>query len=390
MFSARTNWPRKPNRLTELVEEFRSNGRMFLDLTISNPTECGFTYPSREILSALGQPESLRYEPSPKGLPSAREAVASYYRQKGIDVNTSDIILTASTSEAYSMAFKLLCGPGDEVLVPIPSYPLFEFLTQLNDVVTRPYFVRYDGEWHIDMNSLRQSISSRTKAIVLVSPHNPTGMFLKKSDLAALSSIAAEFGLALVIDEVFADYGFGDDISRVSYTVDNAEVLTFTLNGISKLAGLPQMKLGWMVVSGPTQQKGEALARLEIIADTYLSVNTPVQVALPQLFRFAEEVRRSIRGRIMKNRTVLQQSLGSDSMCTLLNCEGGWYAVLRVPRTKSDEQWAFDLMQDVGVFVHPGYFYEFEEDNVLVISLLALPSTFRDGVNKLLDYVHNH
>jgi hypothetical protein len=307
-----------------------------------------------------------------------------------VDASTSDIILTAGTSEAYSMVFRLLCEPGDEVLIPVPSYPLFEFLTQLNDVAIRPYVIRYDGDWHIDMNSVRQSISSRTKAIVLVSPHNPTGMFLKKSELAALSGIAAQAGLALNVDEVFADYGFGDDVSRVSYTVDNAEALTFTLNGISKLAGLPQMKLGWMVVSGPTQQKGEALSRLEIIADTYLSVNTPVQVALPQLFQHGEEVRRSIRGRIMKNRTMLQQSLGSDSMCTLLNCEGGWYGILRVPRTNSDEQWAIHLLQDANVFVHPGYFYEFENDTVLVISLLTLPSTFRDGVSKLLDYVHNH
>ncbi len=390
MFSSRTNWPRHLNPLSSLADEFRRAGKKFSDLTISNPTACGIDYPVEEITSALAQPQSLHYEPDPKGMLSAREAVSSYYWGKGLEINPANIILTASTSEAYSMVFKLLCEPGDEVLVPVPSYPLFEFLAQLNDVVIRPYHLRYDGEWHIDMSSVEQSLSARTKAIVVVSPHNPTGMFLKKPELAALSTACIQYGLALVVDEVFTDYTFGDDGSNIVSTANNSDVLTFTLNGISKLAGLPQMKLGWMVVSGSTDQREEALSRLEIVADAYLSVNTPVQVALPKLFEIGAGIRSSIRDRTSANMGVLQQIISSDSKCSALHSEGGWYAILRVPQTRTGEEWALALLHDAGIFVHPGYFFEFQQDNVLVLSLLTPTGEFRDATAKLLDYVQAH
>lgn len=387
MFSSRTNWHRQPNRLTTLVENLRQAGRTFYDLTTSNPTDCGIEYPGAKILSAFSDAKALHYEPSPKGMLSARGAISSFYLSKSVNVDPESIILTASTSEAYSMVFKLLCEPGDEVLVPVPSYPLFEFLAQLNDVVIRPYHLRYDGEWHIDMATVAQSLTDRTKAIIIVHPHNPTGMFVKKFEVAALSTISEQHKLSLVVDEVFADYAFGEDHSRVLSTVSASNVLTFTMNGISKLAGLPQMKLGWIVVSGPAAKKNEAIARLEIIADTYLSVNTPVQVALPELLECGTTIRNSIRRRVSENLNVLRRLVSGDSRCTLLQSEGGWYAILQVPRIRTDEEWAMGLLQDEGVYTHPGYFFDFENNNVLVLSLLPELQLFEEGARRITDYV---
>ena len=390
MFSSRTNWSRQPNRLAELVNDFRRSGRDFIDLTVSNPTDCGIVYPADEIMAALARLPSLRYEPDPKGLSSARDAVSNYYWLKGVRVDAKDIILTASTSESYSMIFRLLCEPVDEILVPVPSYPLFEFLAQLNDVVIKPYQLRYDGEWHIDISSVEKAITKRTKGIIVVSPHNPTGTFLKKIELAEISTKCAASGISLLVDEVFADYGFNEDPGRVISTAGFPEVLTFTLNGISKLAGLPQMKLGWTVVSGPEDKRSEALSRLEIVADTFLSVNTPVQVALPQLLEIGTKVRAGIRNRVAGNRLTLEQLGGRYSPWTLLSSEGGWNAVIQVPRTKTGEEWALSLLADMAVYVHPGYFFEFQEDNVLVLSLLARPTEFREAATKLRDYIHEH
>jgi aspartate/methionine/tyrosine aminotransferase len=318
---------------------------------------------------------------------SAREAISSHYQSKSLNVDPESIILTAGTSEAYSMIFRVLCEPGDEALVPVPSYPLFEFLAQLNDVVIKPYHLRYDGEWHIDMATVVQSLTDRTKAIIVVNPHNPTGMFLKKSELALLSAISEQHKLSLIVDEVFADYAFSDGNTRVVSTANSSNILTFTLNGISKLAGLPQMKLGWIVVSGPAERKNEALARLEIIADTYLSVNTPVQVALPMLLECGTTIRDSIRRRTAENLKAIRQLVSGDSKCTLLQSEGGWYAILQVPRTRTDEEWAIGLLQDEGVYTHPGYFFDFENDNMLVLSLLPDVHVFEDGARRITDYV---
>lgn len=387
MFSSRTNWQRQRNQLAALVDNIRNRGDRFIDLTISNPTEAGIDYPAREIIRALSDDRILRYEPHPKGSITAREAVASYYARKNVALHPDHIILTASTSEAYAMVFKLLCDAGDEVLVPVPTYPLFEFLAQLNDVVATPYRLRYDGEWHIDVDLVRRSLSRRTRAIIIINPHNPTGMFLKKAELEALSAIASSNGLALIVDEVFADYRFGNDPARVVSTADTTDVLSFTLNGISKLAGLPQMKLGWIAVSGPPEQEREALERLEIIADTYLSVNTPVQVALPVLFQHGENTRTSIARRVSGNMATLRRLVSPQSQCTVLNSEGGWYGIVRVPRTRTDEEWAIGLLKDVSVYVHPGYFFEFEDDNVLVLCLLAPPDQCEEGVKRIVGYV---
>ncbi len=387
MFSSRTNWHRQQNKLSQLLDARRNSGKVIYDLTISNPTDAGFRYPSNEILSALSQPQSLHYSPDPKGMLSAREAVAEYYAAKGIRVQPSDVILTSSTSEAYSFLFKLLCNAGDEVLVPIPSYPLFEFLTQLNDVRIRPYHLRYDGEWHVDFDSVRDAITSSTRAIVVVSPHNPTGMFLKSEEHRALSAAAMQHGLALIVDEVFSEYGKDDrrvrSTQRVgSSTASNSDVLTFTLNGISKLCGLPQLKLGWIVVSGNEEAKNEALHRLEIIADTFLSVNTPVQVALSQLMEVGEVVREQIRERVQTNFSFIKLTI-EHSPLSVLSTEGGWYAVLKIPSTKTEEEWALKLLDDAGVYVFPGYFFEFRENGYLVVSLLGERDVFKNGMEAI-------
>jgi len=386
VFTERTNWHRQPNLLHQTVERIRADKEPLFDLTASNPTRCGIAYPEG-LMPALGMPESLHYDPVPKGMLSARNAVAEYYHQKGLSIDPGNILLTAGTSEAYAMVFRLLCEPGDEALVPVPSYPLFDFLARLNDVVIRPYDLSYDGEWHVDISSVSPALTDRTRAILAVSPHNPTGMFLKHPDLRALSSIAAERGLALVLDEVFADYAFAGDDTRIISGAGNQEALTFTLNGLSKLAGLPQMKLGWIVVSGPPALRDEALGRLEIVADTYLSVNTPVQNALPRLMELGAGVRGMIIGRTRRNLTAMRRLVTADTPCTVLSCEGGWNAVVRVPRTRSGEEWALELLTQERVYVHPGYFFDFRDDNVLVVSLLPDPLEFEEGVKRMVSCI---
>lgn len=385
MFSSRTAWHHEPNPLTQRLVEFRNAGRPVIDLTLSNPTVAGLAYPAEELIAALSLPHALSYEPDPRGLLSAREAVAEYYARKNVVVHPSDIVLTASTSEAYSYLLMMLCDPGDDILVPSPSYPLFEYLAALHHAQLRSYLLRYDGEWHTDIESVKNALAPSTKAIVIVTPHNPTGMFLKEDDLRAINALAARRGIPLIVDEVFSDYGFGEDRRRAPTSASNDGVLTFTLNGISKSCGLPQMKLGWIVVSGPEPEKGEALRRLEIIADTFLSVNTPVQHAAPELFRLGETIRWRIRERIAAHRSVLHNAIVTPSPLTLLSCEGGWSAILRVPATKSDEEWALQLLDDAGVYVHPGFFFEFRENGYLVLSLLPTPENFAIGVKKLVE-----
>lgn len=387
MFSSRTNWHRQPNRLSQLLHERRRSGKPIIDLTVSNPTEAGFEYPAKEILASLSQDSSLRYDPDPFGIPAARNAVSSYYSGKGIHVSPSDVILTAGTSEAYSFLFTLLCEAGDDILVPTPSYPLFEFLAKLSSVRISSYSLRFDGEWHIDVDSVRRAVTSATKAIVIVSPHNPTGMFLKKDELEALNEIAHEHHLALVVDEVFSDYGLGNDVRRIRSTAANTEALTFTLNGISKSCGLPQLKLGWIVVSGRDDVKTEALHRLEIISDTFLSVNTPVQVALPKLLPAGEKVRNQIIKRVELNLAFLKQSLPANPLVSHLSTEGGWYAILKIPTTKSDEEWAVELLAESGVYVFPGYFFEFQQEGHLVVSLLAPNAEFETGIGGILKLI---
>jgi hypothetical protein len=383
VFSSRQKWDLPANPLSLIRAEKRRTGTRILDLTESNPTQAGFAY-SPEILFALTDPKALRYEPDPQGMRSAREAVSAYYADRGVKVSPSQILLTASTSEAYSYLFKLLADPGDEVLVPRPSYPLFEFLAGLESVSVKQYPLRYDGAWHMDFAQLERSLTPKTRAVVVVNPNNPTGSFLKRAECEQLTQLVAARNLAILSDEVFADYGFGTDPERVRTLAGAPEALTFSMSGLSKIAGLPQMKLGWIVASGPRHQ--EALEKLEWIADTFLSVASPVQAALPTLLRAAEPVQQQIRDRTAANLDLLRTST-RDSPANVLGVEGGWSAILQLPRTRSEEQWAEGLLRDRDVLVQPGFFYDFESEAFLVVSLLTEPAIFEEGVARMLDYI---
>jgi alanine-synthesizing transaminase len=368
MFSSRLDWSLSPNPLSRLVEEKRRAGAQILDLTESNPTRAGLDYP-REIMEAFADHRALRYDPSPRGLPSAREAVAAYYAERGREISPDQILLTASTSEAYSYLFKLLADPGDEILAPRPSYPLFEFLAALESVRVRQYPLRYDGSWHIDFSTLE--ITPRTRAIVVVNPNNPTGSFLKKDEWSKLESL----GLPILSDEVFSDYAFSPA------PAPSGRALIFSMSGLSKIAGLPQMKLGWIAAAGPAHEA--ALERLELIADTYLSVATPVQIALPKLLAASSAICQQIRGRTRANLDHLR-ALARGSALQVLNVEGGWYAIAQVPRTRGEEEWALHLLSDRDVMVQPGFFFDFESEAFLVLSLLTPPAIFDEGVRRLV------
>jgi hypothetical protein len=384
-FSRRASWDLGPNALSRLLGEKQAAGARIVDLTESNPTRAGIAYPEAEVLGALAAAEALAYAPSPRGLEAAREAVAAYYARRGYPVDPGRILLTASTSEAYAFAFKLLCDPGDEVLVPAPSYPLFEFLATLESVRVRSYPLVYHGGWEIDLGALRAAVGPAVRAIVLVSPNNPTGSFLKRGELDALRALCAQGDLALVADEVFGDYAFAPDGARADTLVREEGALCFTLSGLSKVAGLPQVKLGWMVVSGPGSDA--ALDRLDIIADTYLSVSTPAQLAGPALLEIAPRVAGAIRDRVRGNLQRLRDLLGRTSPLTLLAVEGGWYATLRFPRTRTEEEWVLGLLGEKDVLVHPGQFFDFPDEAYGVLSLLTRPEAFAEGVARLVSFV---
>jgi len=367
-----------------MLESLRKSGRQILDLTASNPTCIGLEYPHKEILSAFSSESLLHYEPNPHGVLSAREAIREYYLRKNISVDPSNIFLSAGTSEAYSLIFKLLCNRGENVLVPGPSYPLFEYLADLNDVAVEYYYLQYENEWLIDIDSIGSAISNKTKAIVLINPHNPTGMFLRQNEYRGIAALAKENNLALIVDEVFIDYAFDEDEKRIASIAEKADVLTFSLNGISKMIGLPQMKLAWIIVNGPSSLVGGAVARLEIICDTFLSVNTPVQVALPQLLDCGKIVRQKILDRIRLNYSELKTAT-DNTPCSTLNAHGGWYGIVRVPGIKSDEDWALELLEAKGVYLFPGYFFDFDKEGFLVVSLLVENSIFRKGVAEMVD-----
>ena len=380
MFSSRLNWNVGANPITKLLIELRNSGAEILDLTESNPTAAGFEYPAG-VLAALADPRSLRYEPIAAGLHVAREAIAGYY---GGQVDLGRIIVTASTSEAYGFIFKLLANPGDEVLVPRPSYPLFEFLAALESVRVVNYPLLYHGSWTVDFDALASRITPRTRAIVLVNPNNPTGSFLKKAELAQLLDICRGREIALVSDEVFSDYGFEADRERVSSLVGVEETLTFSLSGLSKIAGLPQLKLGWMVTSGPEELRGGALDRLELIADTYLSVGTPVQWAAPLLLASRGYIQSQIMDRVSGNMAFLRSQIGPASPWRVLAVEGGWYATIQAPRIRSEEDWVLSILAEDQVLVQPGFFFDFETEAFLVVSLLTQPAIFREGIHRIL------
>lgn len=385
MFSSRFRWDFQPNRLTLALEQKRREGSEILDLTESNPTRAGFSYPP-EILDAFRDERLLGYEPSPFGLREAREAVASYYLRRGIRVEPERILLTASTSEAYAYLFKLLTDPGDQVLVPRPSYPLFEFLATLESVAVRSYPLRYHGHWSIDIDALISGLTKRTRAIILVNPNNPTGSYVKRGELDELARICAEREIALISDEVFSDYAFGPDPERVVTVAGQDAGLAFSMSGLSKIAGLPQMKLGWIVTAGAANQRQQAKERLEWIADTYLSVGTPVQCAAARLLTAGEGVQQQIRSRTAENLQFARDVL-TGSPVSLLAVEGGWCVTLQVPRLCTEEQWALELLHSVNVLLQPGYFYDFESEAFLVASLLTARSVFREGLKRLIRLV---
>jgi aspartate/methionine/tyrosine aminotransferase len=384
MLSARTDVDLAPNALARALAEARAAGREVLDLTESNPTRAGIAYDEGAILDALARREALVYEPAPFGLRHARDAVAAELGGQGVRVDASRVVLTASTSEAYAFLFKLLCDPGDEVLVPAPSYPLLELLARFEGVALVPYRLAYDGAWHVDVASVRAAIGQRTRAIVTVSPNNPTGSYLKKSELAVL----AETGLPIVSDEVFAPYALRDDATRASSALEAAGApLVFALGGLSKLAALPQMKLAWIAIAGERAKVDAALARLELVADAFLSVGTPVQHALPALLASRGQAERAIRARTRTNLDALRAAIGPSSPATLLDVEGGWYATLHLPSTQREEAWTLSLLRDDGVYVHPGHFFDFESEPYVVVSLLTPEATFAEGARRIAAHV---
>ena len=384
LFASRTNWELTRNRLAACLDALREAGADILDLTESNPTRCGFKCFTRELLAELANPKNLNYEPSPKGLLEAREAVKNYYREKGILVSAEQIFLTASTSEAYSALFRLLANPGERILVPQPSYPLFNFLADLNDITLDPYFLRYDEVWRIDTDHLARSCISETRAIILVHPNHPTGSFVKRSEFLELVKLAKQMPLAVISDEVFSDYDLGGGSGRMISAAETNEILTFTLGGISKALGLPQMKLGWIIVNGPEAFMEEAGKRLEVILDTYLSVSTPIQTALPSWFLLRSEIQQEIKTRIKENHNFLRKQLGVSPPASLLHTEGGWYAVLKLPKTKSEEEWALEFLAKDRVLVHPGYFFDFQEEAYVVLSLIPPLKIFQEGIKRIL------
>jgi alanine-synthesizing transaminase len=382
VFSARSSFDAKPNALTLALEARRARGLPVLDLTGANPTTAGIPYARDAILAALGDPRALVYEPMPFGLPTAREAVA---RELGIDA--SRVVLTASTSEAYAFVFKLLCDPGDEVLVPQPSYPLFDLLAAYESVSLVPYRLAYDGRWHVDLDSVRRARTSRTRAILCVTPNNPTGSYLDRAELAAFAAT----GLPIVSDEVFAPYALRDDAAGARMTTvletgtaGESGPLVFALGGLSKMAALPQMKLGWLVAGGPRVLVDAALARLELIADTFLSVGTPVQHAAPVLLASSVCARVAIRTRTQRNLAALRAAVDHASALSILDVEGGWYATLRLPRTQREEAWALELLAEDGVYVHPGHFFDFADEAYAIVSLLTPEADFVEGAERIM------
>ncbi len=385
MFAKRTNWNLETNRLSAALAAHRAAGKALIDLTVSNPTECGFQYDEEGILNALRNPAALKYEPNPRGLAVARDAVAKYYAERGAIVFIDDIFLTTSTSEAYSYVFRTLCNPDDEVLIPEPSYPLFEFLADIQDVRLERYPLVYDYGWQIDFHALEQAITPRTRGVIVVHPNNPTGHFCKTEEMRKMNTICAARNIAIIADEVFLDFALKEKLPESFAT--NFGTLTFTMSGLSKICGLPQMKAAWLIVDGPEPFKAQALARLEVVADTFLSMNAPVQWALPALLGERGEFQKQLMRRVRENLAELDNQLAGQKSCSRLAVEGGWNAVMRVPATCSDEELAVELLAAKGVYVHPGHFYGFPSQGTVVASLITPENEFSKGARQLLSFL---
>jgi aspartate/methionine/tyrosine aminotransferase len=382
MFAKRTNWNLETNRLSLALAAHLAAGRPLIDLTVSNPTECAFQYDEAAILDSLRNPAALKYEPNPRGLAIARSAVARYYAEHAAAVPIDDILLTTSTSEAYSYAFRTLCDPEDELLIPEPSYPLFEYLADIQDVRLVRYPLVYDYGWQIDFHALEQAITPRTRGVIVVHPNNPTGHFCKPAEIFKLNEICAARSIAIIADEVFLDFVLTQ--AEPATFATNTEALTFTMSGLSKICGLPQMKAAWLIVSGSEPYKSKALARLEVIADTYLSMSSPIQLAMPAFFGLRHEFQKQLVARVNVNLTELDKQIAMQKSCSRLEVEGGWNVVIRVPATRSGEELALELLATKGVYVHPGHFYEFGFDNYLVVSLTSPGMAFAQGIKLLL------
>jgi aspartate/methionine/tyrosine aminotransferase len=375
-----------PNALSRAVARARasSSEQRLLDLTVSNPTTAGLPYDEQAIASALGTVSSLVYEPQALGLASARAVVAAEYAKNGIGIDPSRIAITSSTSEAYAVLFKMFCDPGDEVLVPVPSYPLLAWLAAFEGVTLRTYPLEYAGHWHLDVGALARAVGPRTRLIVAVSPNNPTGSFLGKGELAAM----LDLGIPIVSDEVFATYPLGPGVPehrmRSALEIEGRRGLVFALSGLSKLVGLPQMKLGWIACAGEREQTSAAMERLETVLDAYLSVGAPVQHALPELLRAGRITSDAIRARTRANLAEVRTAARRAPAMSVLDVEGGWYATLRVPETRTDEEWALALVEEDGVYVHPGYFFDMTRGAHLVVSLLTPEDALREGMARIV------
>jgi alanine-synthesizing transaminase len=389
-WSQRTQWDLAETPWAQQLARMRAAGVPLWDLTASNPTHCGFAYDAEAILAPLNDPLALLYEPNPRGLRSPREAVSLYYRDHGATVDPEQIFLTTSTSEAYSFLFRLLCDPGDEVLIGQPGYPLFDFLARLDDVRLVPYELFYDHGWHLDLEALRRSVTPRTRAIVVVHPNNPTGHFTRPADRAALEELCREHRLALIVDEVFLDYGLARQPAGESFAVGKHTVPTFVLSGLSKVAALPQMKAAWIACFAGGADQPEALQRLEMISDTFLSMSAPIQCAIPTWLAGRATLQQQIRQRVQGNLAVLDAVLLRQTLMTRLDVEAGWYAVLRVPGLKPEEETALDLLLERAVVIHPGGFFGFPGQGWLVVSLLAREKVIRGGAEALSEHFKGH
>ena len=381
MISSRLPPTLATNALAQSIQARRRAGAAIVDLTESNPTRAGFSYPD-DLLAPLADARALEYDPQPLGLWTARAAVAADFRRRGIVISADRVALTASTSEAYALLFKLLSDAGDELLIPHPSYPLFEHLTRLESIAAVPYALEYHGSWRIDLDSVRHAITDRTRAILVVSPNNPTGSILHKDDLAALAEIASDKNLALIGDEVFADYRL-DAAPDGTHILANAQVLAFSLGGLSKSAGLPQLKLGWIGFGGPSDRVDEVLAAYEIVADTYLSVATPVQAAAADLIERGAAIRSQILARVKSNLATLRNAAAAFPAVSILPVEGGWSAVIQVPSVMTEEALVLALLEHDDVLVHPGYFFDFPREAFIVVSLLVDPALFHRGIARV-------
>lgn len=369
------------NPLSLELNALRAKGVVLFDLTVSNPTQAGIVYPPG-LLASFADPANLIYAPDPRGLIRAREAVACYYADKQLELSPEDLILTSSSSEAYAFLFRLLMDPHDRVLLPAPSYPLFSYLAGLNDVDVAYYRLFFDGEaWRIDLDSLEEAADRDAKAVVLVSPNNPTGSCVKPEEITRLNALCAKRGMAIISDEVFADYIFDTKKTAYRSLAGNTGALSFALGGLSKAMALPQMKLGWIAANGPKEQVRAALARLEVIADTYLSVNTPVQNAAAAWLPARAVIRDQVMARVMANYDYLVKTAGT----LVFPVEGGWYAVLKLDLGVPEDEWALALLREAHVSVHPGFFFDFDEEGYVVVSLLTPEDVFREGLRRIVD-----